>query len=180
MPWEQQPRAAIPLALCSWLRDDSSLTRRVQLACSGEFRVRLLRQAWGSPHYTERKLLRMRSGGIVMIREVELLCAETPWVFARTLIPVLSLRGAARQLAHLGDKPLGAVLFSMREVKRDSVEVARLLPAHGLFAAAVNHLATPPQELWARRTLFLFSGKPLLVNEIFLPASACADAGQER
>ena len=44
-----------------------------------------------------------RLGEAAIVREVELLCGETPWVFARTLIPATSLRGPARRLAMLGD-----------------------------------------------------------------------------
>jgi len=178
-PWEQQHRGEIPRQVCSWLEDDRSLTRRIQLACGAGFRVRLLQQRWGSPDHAERQLLHMRRGGIAMVREVELRCAEVPWVFARTLIPVRSLRGAARQLVHLGDKPLGAVLFSMRGIRRDRIEVAHLLPTHALFVAATSNLQTLPEDLWARRTRFFFSGRPLLVNEIFLPALEQPTAEQE-
>ena len=30
-------------------------------------------------------------------------------------------------------------------------------------------LADKPDELWARRTLFFYAERPLLVNEVFLP-----------
>ena len=67
----------------------------MQCACGSGFQVRLLRQGWGSPLYSEGRLLRMRRGEIAVIREVLLLCDELPWVFARTLIPIHSLRGGA-------------------------------------------------------------------------------------
>lgn len=104
-----------------------------------------------------------------MVREVELLGDGTPWVFARTLVPVSSLRGSARRLATLGNKPLGAVLFSDPSMRRGQIQIARLLPRHPLFIAATESLEQKPAELWGRRTLFYLAGKPLLVNEIFLP-----------
>ncbi|MBA1333384.1 chorismate--pyruvate lyase, partial [Candidatus Endoriftia persephone str. Guaymas] len=106
---------------------------------------------------------------VALVREVELLCDEVPWVFARTLIPASTLRGAARRLTLLGDKPLGAVLFSDSRIKRGRTQVARLQPRHRLFSAASVDLQPVPDELWGRRTLFHVSGRPLLVNEIFLP-----------
>ncbi len=110
----------------------------------------------------------MRRGGTALLREVELLCGGVPWVFARTLIPVRSLQGPARRLTLLGERPLGEVLFADLSMQRGVTQVARLLPRHALFASATTHLQ-PVAEIWGRRTLFHLAGKPLLVNELFLP-----------
>ena len=160
---------ALPKGVDDWLMDPGSLTRRVQGACEGCFRVRLLHQGWGRPLYSETRLLQMRSGEFAIVREVELLCDETPWVFARSLIPASSLRGRARRLAHLGEKPLGALLFADPNLHRGATQIARLLPRHPLYGAAISHLQDRPRELWGRRSLFFYAAKPLLVNEIFLP-----------
>ena len=141
----------------------------VQACGAGGFRVRLLRQGWARPRYSEGRVLRLRRGGVALLREVELLCDGRPWVFARTLIPAASLQGSARRLTQLGERPLGAVLFSDPAIRRGLTQVARLLPRHPLFQAACAHLQAPPAELWGRRTLFYVDGQPLLVNEIFLP-----------
>jgi chorismate lyase len=160
----------VPAGMQAWLRDVGSLTRRVIQRCGeGSFRVRLLHQGWASPLNSERRLLRTRRGVIMLIREVELLCNEQPWVFARTLIPATSLQRAARRLTRLGERPLGAVLFNDPGVHRGVTQVARLLPRHPLFDAACAHLDARPAALWGRRTLFYLHGRPLLVNEIFLP-----------
>jgi chorismate--pyruvate lyase len=159
----------VPTGLEDWLLDRGSLTSRLLKASEGAFKVRLLHQGWGRPLYSESQLLRTRRAEAALVREVELLGHGTPWVFARTLIPASSLRGGARRLASLGDKPLGAVLFSDPSMRRGPIQVARLQPRHPLFAAATSHLQQKPAELWGRRTLFYLAGKPLLVNEIFLP-----------
>lgn len=162
--------AQIPEQVYPWLWDQTSLTARIKSVCRhAGFRVRVLRQGWGRPLYSEARLLGMRRGGRAIVREVELLCGDTPWVFARTLIPAVSLRGPARRLAHLGDRPLGEVLFSDQRMRRGETQVARLQPRHPLFTAATCNLAERPSEIWGRRTLFYLSSKPLLVNEIFLP-----------
>ncbi len=160
----------VPAVAWSWLADTGSLTRRVQAACAGRFEVRLLGQTWGTALPSERHLLRGGLRGRVLIREVELMCDGAPRVFARTVIPFRSLSGAARQLGRLGVRPLGAVLFAHPATRRDKVEFARLSPADPLYAAAVGHLpGEPPTALWGRRTVYHYAGKPLLVNEIFLP-----------
>jgi len=168
--WRLQRLGAVPPGVANWLRDEGSLTRRVVEACgAGRFRVRLLHQTWGSPLYSESKVLRLRRGEATLIREVELLCDGHPWVFARTLIPATSLKGSARRLTQLGEKPLGAVLFSDAKVRRGITQIARLQPRHPLFASATANLEQQPQALWGRRTLFYLSQRPILVNEIFLP-----------
>jgi chorismate lyase len=167
--WERLRWSRVPPSARDWLRDPGSLTRRLQLACGGGFHVRLLRQAWGRALPSERRRMEMWPRERVLVREVELLCRERIWVYARTLIPARSLQGPMRQLTGLGERPLGAVLFAQRETRRGVIEGARLLPGHRLFAAATGHLGESPGELWGRRTLFRFAGRPLLVNEVFLP-----------
>ena len=168
--WRLQRVSEIPVGLVGWLRDEGSLTRRVIQACGkGRFRVHLRHQDWGTPRYSESKLLHLRHGEATLIREVELLCDERPWVFARTLIPATSLRGSARRLTQLGEKPLGAVLFSDPHIHRGVTQIARLQPRHALFVSASVNLSQKPQSLWGRRTLFHIAGRPILVNEIFLP-----------
>lgn len=152
-----------------WLVDTGSLTRRLMGFCQGQFSVRLLHQGWGQPLNTEARLLGTRRAETAMIREVELLCDTQPLVFARTLIPATSMSGGARRLAQLGNKPLGAVLFADPATLRTRIQIARISAGYPLYAAATDHLAHKPAELWGRRTLFLYAGKPILVNEIFLP-----------
>lgn len=159
----------MPASINDWLRDEGSLTRALVHACPGRFRVAVQRQGWRDGLNSERQLLGISPRSAVLLREVELLCDEQPWVFARTLIPARSLRGRARALAHLRNRPLGAVLFADPATRRLAVQAARLNARHGLYHAACAHLAERPAELWGRRTLFAYAGQTLLVNEIFLP-----------
>lgn len=170
VPLNQLRSGAMPPRFSAWVRDNGSLTRAVLDTCDGRFQVDVRAQGWGRSLPGERSLLNMAPGLRALVREVKLLCDGSPWVFARTLIPATSLRGAARRLAHLGNRPLGALLFSDPSTHRIAIEVARLTPQHALFHAACSHLEAFPEEIWGRRTLFSFAGKPLLVNEIFLPA----------
>jgi len=161
--------AMLPGKVAPWLKDKGSLTRAIIGACDGRFSVKVQQQGWGGATSSERRILAMSHGLTALLREVELWCDQTPWVFARTLIPATSLVGGARRLAHLGNKPLGAVLFADPNTRRLAVEVARIDRRHALFHAACSHMTDRPEEVWGRRTLFAFAGKRLLVNEIFLP-----------
>ena len=166
----QLPRATPNAALRDWLLDTGSLTRRVQCVCPGRFRVRVESQGWGRPRLDECRALGVRVGRVALIREVHLLCDDRPWVFARTVIPLSTLRGARRRLAHLGDRPLGAVLFADPHMQRGPVEVTRIAHGSALFMAATQGVKRRPQAIWGRRSVFRLSGKPLLVSEFFLPA----------
>ncbi len=111
----------------------------------------------------------MRRGGLAIIRQVQLLCDERPWVYARTVIPVSSLSGRLRRLTHLGARPLGAMLFADRGMRRGVVELARIRPGEMLYTDAVRDLWQTHDEIWGRRSIFRLAHKPLLVSEIFLP-----------
>lgn len=174
-PWRAQqrcPRASIPAEVRGWLLNTASLTRRVRQTCGDRFRVRVLARRWQRPEPGEARALGLPRGRFVLVREVQLMCAERPWVYARTVIPPRTLRGGWRQLAHLGSKPLGAVLFTDRTLRRERVEIARLAAGQRLFDAATRQLETTPAAVWGRRSLFSAGGKRLLVSEVFLPGIA--------
>lgn len=163
-------RLAAGCEIRNWLEDTGSLTKKVREACDGRFSVQVRRQGSGKCLYDEAKLLDITRTRYAIIREVELRCDETPWIFARTIIPMKSLSGPARRLTMLGNKPLGAVLFADPSVHRGQTQYAHLHSGQELFESAVVRLSERPDSLWGRRTLFYLANKPLLVNEIFLPS----------
>ena len=162
-------RREVPEAVLHWLLDPASLTRRIQSACPGCFRVEVLFQGWARPQLNETRALGMRQGSEGFVREVHLLCDDRPWVFARTVIPRTTLTGPRRCLTRLKSRPLGAVLFADPSMQRGPVEIARLSPCDRLYPDAIRLLAQCPETIWGRRSLFTLGGKPLLVSEIFLP-----------
>jgi chorismate--pyruvate lyase len=159
----------VPESVLRWLLDPASLTRRIQSACRGRFRVEVLAQGFARPQHNEAQHLGMRAGGTGFVREVHLLCDGQPWVYARTVVPRTTLTGARRRLTRLKTRPLGAVLFADPTMKRGPVEIARLTPCDRLYPAATRHLASLPETIWGRRSVFTLGGRPLLVSEIFLP-----------
>ncbi|MCK5639513.1 MAG: chorismate lyase [Gammaproteobacteria bacterium] len=163
----------IPQSLLSWLLDQSSLTLRLQQACGGNFSVRVLSQHWSSPGPDEANLLGLRRGERALVRQVHLLCDGQPWVFARTVIPVSTLRGRGRRLSQLGSRPLGEVLFADPSISRGTMQIASIHPGQVLFRRATSLLDVEPETIWGRRSLFYMGRRPLLVNEVFLPNNVC-------
>lgn len=158
-----------PIGLPVWLLDPGSLTQRLRCACAGIFRVRVLDQGWARPSRDEAAALRLRQSVWAWTREVQLLCNEQPWVFARTVIPARTLKGRGRRLTALGTKPLGAVLFADPGVQRGPVEIARIVAGQSLHQRAFAGFAEPPKVIWGRRSVFRIDRDPLLVLELFLP-----------
>lgn len=165
----------VPPRLQAWLADQGSLTRSITAACRGGFAVDLVSQGHAAALPSESALLGAGPPQAMLVREVRLRCDRTTWVYARTLIPLRSLRGAARGLTKLGRRPLGEVLFSDPTTRRRKIEVARIQPRHRLYDAATAHLDPAPKTLWGRRTLFDYGGCPILINELFLPVIPAMD-----
>jgi chorismate--pyruvate lyase len=166
-------RSSIPADLSAWLLDRESLTLRLQQLCPGKsssgFRVQVLSQTRALPRLDEAQALAMQAREMALIRQVLLRCGRQPWIYARTVIPVTSLRGKLQRLAGLGTRPLGGVLFADPGMQRGQVELAEILPGQAVFAAATAHMSRQPAAIWGRRSVFRLSDRPLLVSEIFLP-----------
>jgi chorismate--pyruvate lyase len=161
--------AAIPPEALRWLMDPASLTQRIINACSGQFRVKVLSQGWMRPMINEARRLGMAPSGRALVRQVQLLCDEVPWVYARTVIPRRTLTGAERRLAHLKSRSLGAMLFADPTMHRSELELCHVTARDKLHALLAASLPQEPAALWGRRSVFTLHGKPLLVSEIFLP-----------
>jgi chorismate--pyruvate lyase len=152
--------------LRAWLTDRGSLTSRIVARCPA-FSVKLLFQGRRRVSRDERFV----SGGArrALVREVYLYCRRTPVVFAHSVLDARELRGTWRSLARLGTRPLGAALFANPLVRRYPLHYKRLNRGHELHRRACKALGLHPEELWARRSLFMLKGSPILVTEVFLP-----------
>lgn len=160
--WREYRR--VPLHKCppqrrDWLLDRGSLTKRLISRSKGDFRVNVCRQRWAKPRLDEIRLLKIPSRQYALIREVELICRGEIWVTARSIIPVATLTGAERQLACLGERPLGEFLFKSKTMRRGPLQIATLKDSPG---------ASIEESISARRSIFYIHGKPILVSEFFL------------
>ena len=92
-----------------------------------------------------------------------------PVVFAHSVLPRTSLRGAWNGLGRLGNQLLGATLFANPKVKRTPLSYKKLTPNHALYKHAAQHLTQKPSYLWARRSIFSLNCANIMVTEVFLP-----------
>lgn len=159
----------IPDDITPWLLDKGSLTRRILLNCKNDFRVEVLSQKWQRPMLNEAMRLGVDAEHHAFIREVILYCGDSPWVYARSVLPHITLTGKRRQLGKLGTRPLGEILFSDQNIQRDALEIANIKLGQRMFNQATQCLDKSPESIWARRSVFHWHKKPLLVNEVFLP-----------
>lgn len=145
-----------PVDVYSWLVDETSMTARLEAHCQ-QLKVTLVDEGFVTAQrlsIDERNALGDSEGTQrFWLREVQLIADGEPWLAGRTLIPEASLQGPEAALMTLGTRPLGHYLFQSSSLSRDY-----LLP--GIM-----------DGLWARRSLLRLAEKPLLLTEIFLPAS---------
>ncbi|MFT3850686.1 MAG: chorismate lyase [Propionivibrio sp.] len=184
LAWRKKPvRNAASLPFVNWLCDRDSLTARLQ--ARGVFAVRVLRQGLGVPTLDEAVALGIPRKRIAWIREVALYCDGEPVVFAHTVLPYRPRGPMTQWLARLGNRSLGALLFSHAGFVRGPLSSRRIDRRDALFAPAIaamklapgNHATatnaeTAPIVLWARRSGFSFGRQAVLVTEVFSPALA--------
>ena len=147
-----------------WLFDASSLTARLIDLCGEGFSVRVISQQWQVLSAEEASAMSLVDVRSALVRQVLLCCEEKPLVYARTVIPVTTIKGAQRRYANMGSRPLGAMLFADRTMRREEVQVAELPVSH-----EANQYTETDEAVWGRRSVFRVAGKPLLVSEYFLP-----------
>lgn len=162
-------RSGVPEKYLPWLLDQASLTERIIDRCRGNFCVQLLDQRRVRPLRNEAEALGMRPGTRAIVRQVQLVCGDTPWVYARTVIPPRTLARKSHRFTRLGARSLGAMLFADPSMKRGEVEITCLTPSDQLYHLAMREQHERPELIWGRRSLFHLGGKPLLVCEFFLP-----------
>lgn len=168
--WRLPSTTLPPPVLQSWLTDQGSLTKRLQsLGC---FQVAPQHQAIEQPRPDEVRLLGMSHRRHALIREVLLLLDGTPVVFARSVLPLASIKGANRVLGHMARRSLGAELFKPPKAQRHAVWYGHypqhLLPGNAQLAGSIP--SNNDDRIWGRQSRFLKRGKSLLVAEVFLPS----------
>lgn len=163
-PMARYSSAELPQDYRSWLIDDGSLTGRLIESGRGEFRVQRLYQGWQVPLPSECKLLSLPHRQVSLVREVALLLADRPVVFARSVFPVSSLSGSLAHLRRLQNTSLGAILFRHPGMHRCPFELVRM-PGNSDYLPLALQQAEPA---WGRRSRFEIAGKRLMVSEVFL------------
>lgn len=106
-----------------------------------------------------------KAGELWQIREVLLSGNGKPWVFARSILPQVLCE---QDLAGLGEKPLGQIIFNDPRFARQPFQLTCLKYPSELHR---QFNLSNDSELWGRRSVFQFQTHQLMVAEIFLPDS---------
>lgn len=158
---------AVTKAALSWLEEPGSLTARLRTAVGAGFGVRLLGQGYGRPFDGEADLLGLPSRRRALFREVLLHCQGRPLVLARSVIPPRTLRSPHCGLAHLGNRPLGELLFAYPGLRRSQLELAKVTQA--IWCPSIAEWFGVEGSIWGRRSRYEVGQASLSVCEFFLP-----------
>lgn len=165
----------LPYHIAEWVAEFGSLTQKLGNYVD-QVKLDLLKEEKVSASPSENQILKLQPEEQAQLREVVLYGPDAPWIFARTLVPV----SEEKLILDLGTTPLGSILFTSKELRRESLEVRRLDSNHTMFQQAKNYglIQGQEQSLWARRSYWQTSQqtsdenqKKLLLLEVFLPAS---------
>lgn len=160
-------RQQLPESVQSWAYEGGSLTQRLRDYYGSSVAVTILLHKWGMPYLTERKQLESPLQRFCLIREVMLHTKGKPLLLARTIIPEATIKVAHRNLAHLGTRPLGEVIFSYPDLERITMDLALIVPT--TWAGQARQIADINQPVWGRRTVYAMQKRPMLVSEFFMP-----------
>jgi len=162
-------RHTLPENVQSWVYEAGSLTQRLRDYYGAAVGVKILRQHWSTPFLSERRLLKLHENKYSLIREVLLHADGKPLILARTIIPAKTIKAAKRNLAHLGNRPLGEVIFAYPKLERIEMDVT--LIEQKTWNPAALAQAKINQAIWGRRTVYAIAHRQMLVSEFFLPGS---------
>ena len=166
----------LPPSVRGWVGLETSMTAAVGRAADGPITVTVRRQVDGPLHDDERTFF--GAGDPATLREVCLGLADKPLLLARTVFTSNILR-THPSIVGLGNRPLGSLLFAGERPSPYSVrQFCQVVPNAPLYPLIRWRHDGPEPIFWARRTLFVLFGAPLLVTEIFLPALLARSGGE--
>ena len=135
----------------SWLLEKGPITKRIKAI--GTFKLELIQDKVSEVEKSEILFLNSNKGKF-RVREVKLFCNDEPKVFARTIIPVITIEDGFSGLGKIGKKPLGDILFEKKIFTNEEVVFASFKYEEYLF--------------WGRNTKYKVKGYPFSVMELFL------------
>ena len=137
--------------ILSWLNEPGSITSRIK--SFSDFKLKLLRDGPGEVDAAEDDLI-ISNYKENNIREVLLYSNEEPLIYAKSIIPLETIRLGLDVLGNLKEKPLGDILFSNPEIKKEYM----------LFSKFESN----KKILYGRKGIYTVKGFPFSVCEIFL------------
>lgn len=136
-----------------WLSTPGLLTQRVRAAAANQFSMHLLNE---------------RRCGDEFIREIDMRCGDTIWLFAHTRIPIDTAKHHG-WLTRIGERTLGEALAVQNSLEREPFRFALAYPDTWLVERALRHAGLAPRPLWVRHSAFRIEGSPFDLYEVFMP-----------
>ncbi len=164
--WHSTPPSSSRLK--EWLLGEGSLTRLLKQLADNVFSVLPVYQGWQTLRDDECRALGCAPGTQGWVREVFLCGEDQPWIYARSVASRPALQDSGFDLASLGTRSLGELLFADQAFSRGAFEICNL-PASA-WPRALHEQQADTAPLWARRSCFSRNGLKILVAEAFLPA----------
>ena len=137
--------------ILSWLNEPGSITSRIK--SFSNFRLKLLKDGPGEVDIIEDDLI-VSNYEENNIREVILFSDEEPLIYAKSIIPLETIRLGLGILGNLKENPLGDILFSNPEIKKKYMFYAKFQSNKEIF--------------YGRKGIYTVKGYPFSVCEIFL------------
>ena len=162
-------KQTIPSEVRSWIYETKSLTRRLRQHYGSTFTVEILFHRWKPAFLSECKLLKLPHQQFNLVREVLLHADGKPLILARTILPEQTIKIAKRNLSHLGNRPLGEVIFSYPQLERLELNTACVYYEN--WGQGLTEKIDIDQKIWGRRTVYAIHKQKMLVNEFFLPGA---------
>lgn len=164
--WHSQPQPDPQVN--DWLFNQDSLTQRLIQLSHNNFSVLPVNEGWQRLRADECVALGCPEHSLGWVREVFLRGNQQPWVYARSVASQTALQESGFDLASLGTRSLGELLFSDQAFQRGAIEICQLTPK--ILSDALLPFTTDTSTLWARRSCFSKEPLKILVAEAFLPA----------
>ncbi|MCK7581602.1 MAG: chorismate lyase [Chromatiales bacterium] len=108
------------------------------------------------------------------VREIEITCGAIRWIFAQSVLPQSTVQQHP-WLRELGDNGLGESLSADRGRAARAARVRRAAARADLAVRGQRGAVDPVTPLWARRAVYRLGGRPILVQEVFLPGLGRCD-----
>ena len=137
--------------ILSWLNEAGSITSRIK--SFSNFKLKLLKDGPGEVDIIEDDLI-ISNYEENNIREVILLSNEEPLIYAKSIIPLETIKLGLNILGNLKENPLGDILFSNPEIKKKYMLFAKFESNKRIF--------------YGRKGIYTVKGYPFSVCEIFL------------
>ena len=137
--------------ILSWLNESGSITSRIK--SFSDFKLKLLRDSPGEVDAAVDDLI-ISNYKENNIREVLLYSDEEPLIYAKSIIPLETIRLGLGVLGNLKENPLGDILFSNPEIKKEYMLFSKFESNKRIF--------------YGRKGIYTVRGFPFSVCEIFL------------